>query len=79
MKIVYLHQYFKTPQEGGAIRSYHIAKALVKAGHDVTMITSHNTLNREEKLIEDIKVIYLPVYYSNELSLILLMKESSFS
>lgn len=70
MKIVYLHQYFKTPQEGGAIRSYHIAKALVKAGHDVTMITSHNTLNREEKLIEDIKVIYLPVYYSNELSFI---------
>ena len=34
MKILYLHQYFLTPEQGGAIRSYHLAKALVDAGHD---------------------------------------------
>ncbi|QCK13708.1 glycosyltransferase family 4 protein [Mangrovivirga cuniculi] len=65
MKILYLHQYFKTPEEGGATRSYYLSKAMVEAGHDVTLITSHNKGHKSEKNIEGVKVIYLPVKYSN--------------
>ncbi|HVD98963.1 MAG TPA: glycosyltransferase family 4 protein [Cytophagaceae bacterium] len=68
MKIIYLHQYFLTPEQGGAIRSYHLAKALVEAGHDVEMITSHNNSHYHYENIEGIKVHYLPVYYENNLS-----------
>lgn len=68
VKILYLHQYFKTPEEGGAIRSYHIAKALVKAGHEVILITTHNRPKKTHQLIEGIQVIYLPIYYKNDLS-----------
>ncbi len=68
MKILYLHQYFKTPEEGGAIRSYHIAKALVNAGHEVTLITTHNHPQKSIKFIEGIEVIYLPINYKNSYS-----------
>lgn len=40
MKIIYLHQYFKTPDMPGGTRSYEMAKRLAKAGHEVEMITS---------------------------------------
>lgn len=67
MKIIYLHQYFKTPKEGGAIRSYYLARALVKAGHEVEMITSHNQKKYIHRTIEGISVHYLPVFYANQL------------
>lgn len=38
MKILYYHQYFTSPTLGGAIRSYEFARALVKRGHQVTMV-----------------------------------------
>ncbi|MCS6824142.1 MAG: glycosyltransferase family 4 protein [Cytophagaceae bacterium] len=70
MKILYLHQYFRTPQQGGAIRSYHIAKAMIAYGHKVEMITSwnHRYYHREE--VEGIIVHYLPVFYENNLKTI---------
>lgn len=67
MRILYIHQYFKTPGEGGAIRSYYISTALVQAGHEVVMITSHNEERYAKLLIEGVEVHYLPVYYTNEL------------
>ena len=67
MKIIYLHQYFLTPEQGGAIRSYHLAKALVEAGHEVEMITSYNHPTYHFENIEGINVHYLPVYYENNL------------
>ena len=67
MKIIYLHQYFKTPEEGGAIRSYYIATALVKAGFEVEVITSHNNKKYQQKNIKGILVHYLPIYYNNTL------------
>ncbi len=66
MRIIYLHQYFKTPQTGGAIRSYHLAKGMVDAGHEVEMITAHNEPRYEIRDVDGIKVHYLPVPYSNE-------------
>ncbi len=68
MRILYIHQYFKTPMEGGALRSYFIAKAMVDRGMEVEMITAHNRPGYENKVIEGITVHYLPVSYSNEFS-----------
>lgn len=67
MKILYLHQYFKTFEEGGAIRSHHIAKAMIAKGYEVEMITSHNQPKKLIHEIDGIKVHYLPVYYENKL------------
>jgi len=35
MNILYIHQYFKTPDEGGSTRSYYLAKGLVDNGYEV--------------------------------------------
>ncbi len=68
MKILYIHQYFKTPEEGGPIRSYYLAKGLVDKGHEVEMITSYNGAQKITKNVDGIKVHYLPIYYDNALS-----------
>jgi len=38
MKVLYFHQYFCTPEGNAGIRSYEMAKHLVKQGHQVTMV-----------------------------------------
>ena len=43
MKIVYLHQYFNTPEMAGATRSFELARRLVSAGHEVHMVTADRT------------------------------------
>lgn len=71
MKIVYLHQYFVTPNENGATRSYWFTKKLVEKGHQVVVITStHDLTNRESGryLIEGVEVIYIKNSYSNNFS-----------
>ncbi len=71
MNILYIHQYFKTPNEPGATRSYWIARELIKNGHEVTMITASSTINgsREEKTIDGMKVVYLKEKYSQDMSI----------
>ncbi|MEP2023549.1 MAG: glycosyltransferase family 4 protein [Reichenbachiella sp.] len=68
MKVLYIHQYFKRPEDGGSLRSYHLARELVKSGVDVTMITAHNHSSRRRKIVAGIDVIYLPVKYGNEMN-----------
>lgn len=70
MKVLYIHQYFRTPDEGGAIRSYYLAKGMVDSGIEVELITSHNKKHEEIKVVEGIRVHYLPVFYDNTLSFI---------
>ena len=60
-----LHQHFKTPQHGGAIRSYYLAKALVERGVKTIVITAYNAMEYRTEFIEGIEVIYLPVPYDN--------------
>lgn len=67
MKLLLLHQYFKTPSEGGGIRSYHIAKAMASAGHQVTVMTSGNGKSHVDS-IDGVEIIYLHVSYSNHFS-----------
>ncbi|MDH5368047.1 MAG: glycosyltransferase family 4 protein [Cyclobacteriaceae bacterium] len=67
MKVTIVHQYFKHPSEGGAIRSYYLAKGLLENNHDVEVITTHNRKTLHIKRIDGIKVFYLPIYYDNTL------------
>ncbi|MBM3695489.1 MAG: glycosyltransferase family 4 protein [Actinobacteria bacterium] len=48
MRVLYLHQYFTTPDMGGGTRSYELARRFVAAGHTVNMITARRqgTRNR---------------------------------
>ena len=63
MRVVYIHQYFRTPEQGGAVRSYHLAKGLVQAGIAVDMITAHDGDSYDQRWIDGIRVHYLPVAY----------------
>jgi len=65
LKILILHQHFKTPQTGGAIRSWYLAKGLVDAGHKPIVITSHNDKRYLHTNIDGIEVHYLPIPYDN--------------
>lgn len=68
MNIVIVHQYFRTPEDGGGIRSYYIADYLTQRGHNVQVITAYNEKRYVVKTINGYKVHYLPIYYSNHLS-----------
>ncbi|MCU0439561.1 MAG: glycosyltransferase family 4 protein [Raineya sp.] len=68
MKILYLHQYFKTPEQAGSHRSWYIAKALAEAGFQVEIITSTAEKISFSQEIEQIKVHYLPVTYEQSMS-----------
>lgn len=68
MRIYIIHQYFKTPLDGGGIRSYYISKYLVEQGHDVSVVTAYNGEEYKQESVEGITVHYLPVYYTNHLS-----------
>jgi glycosyltransferase involved in cell wall biosynthesis len=70
MRILYIHQYFKTPYEPGGTRSYWIAKKLIDKGNEVTIITSSNKIgqNKEIKNIDGIKVIYIKVPYNQKMN-----------
>jgi glycosyltransferase involved in cell wall biosynthesis len=65
LKILVLHQHFKTPQSGGAIRSWYLAKGLMDAGHNPVVITSHNDKRYLHTTVDGIEVHYLPVPYDN--------------
>lgn len=67
MRIFYIHQYFVTPKQGGATRSYHLAKGMVQHGLDVEMFTTHSEDFYDFKIIDGIKVHYLPVAYSQKM------------
>jgi glycosyltransferase involved in cell wall biosynthesis len=64
MKILYVHQYFKTPEQGGATRSFRLAQTLVNQGHTVEMITTHPGKTYTIQQVAQIRVHYLPVAYA---------------
>ena len=65
-RIIYIHQTFRTPQQGGIMRSYYLAKGLVDKGFDIEMVTSHKENQYKYEEIDGIKVHYLPVSYDNK-------------
>ncbi len=74
MKLIYLHQYFKFPDETGGTRSYDLATSFVKKGIKVVVVTATSDINHKSKkkwkvLERDgllVNYIYLP--YGNHLS-----------
>ena len=70
MKIVYLHQYFNTPNMPGSTRSYEFAKRLSLKGHTVYMITSNwqNKAKDKFSIEEGINVFWGSIKYSNKMS-----------
>src|SRR5659263_693161 len=70
MRIVYLHQYFVTPEMAGGGRSYEMARRRAAAGHEVHMVTSdRNGASDRPKWRETeaagIHVHWTPVHYEN--------------
>ena len=71
MKIIYLHQYFVTPDQGGGTRSYEFARRLVAAGHSVEIVTSDRSVDRptwERSSLDGFVVHRVGVEYSNNMS-----------
>lgn len=64
-RVTIIHQYFKTPEDGGGIRSWYLAKGLVESGFEVKVISSWNKSEQQELVIDGIRVIYLPIPYYN--------------
>ena len=69
MHILYIHQYFNTPQVPGGTRSYWISQELVKRGHQVTMITSaRKGFEPGVQDIDGIHVVFVKNDYSQYMS-----------
>lgn len=79
MKILYFHQHFSTPKGAAGIRSYAMAQALIRNGHQVTMVCGSfgagetGLSGNFEKgvrrgTVDSIEVIEFQLPYSNNLS-----------
>lgn len=72
MRILYLHQYFNTPEMSGGTRSYEMARRMVAAGYEVHMLTAYREGDKQgEWFTTDeagIQVHWYPVLYSNHMS-----------
>ena len=71
LRIVYLHQYFNTPEMAGGTRSYEMARRWAAAGHDVHLITSRREGatarggSWDTELIDGVTVHWRTVRYDN--------------
>ena len=65
MKVLILHQHFNIPQEGGPLRSFYLAKALIDFGIVPIVITARSEKTYRQINVEGIEVHYLPVAYDN--------------
>ena len=74
MKIIYLHQYFKFPNEYGGTRSFDLATGFVNLGNHVEIIAStsdkkYKTQNRWMKVNRNgLKIHYIYLPYTNHMS-----------
>ena len=77
LKIIFFDQHFSTPQGSTGNRSYWFSKALIKAGHEVVIISGsyHGAttgLNgsfikgRREGIVDNIRIIEYDMQYSNK-------------
>lgn len=65
VRVLILHQHFNLPREGGALRSYFLAKALADHGYHPVVITSKSEKTYRVEIVEGIEVHYLPIPYDN--------------
>lgn len=76
LKLLYLHQHFSTPQGSAGTRSYEMAQAAIRAGHQVTMVCGSYGVGKtgldcpfkcgkRSGVVDGIKVIEFELSYSN--------------
>ncbi len=65
MKVLILHQHFRTPASGGALRSYYLARALADNGFQPIVVTAGDHPNHKKVMLENIEINYLPIPYYN--------------
>lgn len=81
MKILYFHQHFSTPKGSAGIRSYAMAQALIRNGHQVTLVCGSFSAGRtglsqpfqngiRRGFVDGIDVIEFELDYSNNLPFI---------
>lgn len=65
MKVLLLHQHFKTPETGGAIRSYYLLQALLEHSIETIVLTTHS--GKELRIHQEpgVTYYYLPIPYDN--------------
>lgn len=73
MRIVYIHQYFKTPDKPGGTRPYDLAKKFVEEGNDVTIIASSSDIKHAStrwaiEKRDGISIHYIYIPYNFKLS-----------
>lgn len=72
MRILYLDQYFKTPEMAGGTRSYEMARRLAARGHHVDLVTSWTGSARRRAAFDSVEagvhVHWIPVPYDNSMS-----------
>ena len=79
MNVLYFHQHFSTPKGSAGIRSYAMAQALIKNGHQVTMVcgsfgagqtglTQPFIKGMRRGVVDGIDIIEFELPYSNSLS-----------
>lgn len=79
MKILYFHQHFSTPKGAAGIRSYAMAQALIRNGHQVTMVCGSFGIGQtgltqpfkngvRRGVVDEIEIIEFELPYSNSLS-----------
>lgn len=85
MKILYFHQHFVTPEGSTGTRSYEFSRALIAAGHQVTMVCgqfAHQSLKLpydahhgwSRGAVDGIDVITLPLAYANRDGILLFLR-----
>lgn len=73
MRIIYIHQYFNTPDMRGGTRSYEMARRWARLGHEVHVVAASRDDHGARKdgrseRIDGIRVHWLRVAYSNRMS-----------
>jgi glycosyltransferase involved in cell wall biosynthesis len=72
VKVLYIHQYFVTPEMSGGTRSYEMARRLAARGHEVHLITSDRSIDAQPgwrvEHVENFVVHWYGVPYSNAMS-----------
>lgn len=65
MKILILHQHFRTPSAGGAIRSWYLGQELAARGHQVVILTAHGERKYKVAVEQGVEIHYFPIAYDN--------------
>lgn len=81
MRLLYFHQHFSTPQGSAGTRSYEMAQAALRAGHQVTMVcgnyaqgktglTGEFVRGKRRGVVDGIDIVEFDLSYGNEMGFV---------